>query len=82
MKISAFSISSRKLVEFAKKNGAREVHRSWRDKMLQQGREVSKQRKNFLALDLNDVELDAQIAYDVILDFLVWIQSHGHDKSS
>ncbi len=60
------------VAEYAKRNGALQVWKSWRDTMLAQGRDVD---DKFLRLPIpeRDMELDAQIAADVIDDFLVWV---------
>lgn len=65
------------LLGFALNNGAREVHRSWRDNMLHQGRAVSEERMNWETLSEYDKILDRQIAFDVIRDFVVWAEAHG-----
>ena len=55
--------------------GAFEVWRSWKDTMLKQGRAVA---DKFLELPIpkQDMELDRQIAEDVVTDFLVWVEGH------
>jgi len=62
--------------EYAKINGSMEVHRSWRDTMIEQGRKVSDDRMIYDKLDHKDKLLDATIAKDVIKDFLVWFENH------
>jgi hypothetical protein len=64
--------------DFCLSNGGREVHRSWRDKMLSQGRDVAKERMDWDTLPEDDKELDQTIARDVITDFIAFIQSHPH----
>ena len=64
------------IADYASSNGAREVHRAWRDTMGKQGRYVDPKRAEFSSLSLEDVELDIQIAFDVVMDFLVWSESH------
>lgn len=60
---------------YAEKNGALQVWKSWRDTMLAQGRSVN---EKFMELPIpeQDMKLDAQIAKDVIDDFLTWAASH------
>ena len=57
------------------KTGWAEVWRSWKDNMISQGRKV-----NINLMDIpipeQDVELDKLIAYDVVMDFMVWRESH------
>ncbi len=65
------------LEEFCKLNGAREVHRSWRDNMLAQGRGVSPERMEWDTLPDIDKALDARISMDVIQDYLVWASSRA-----
>ena len=64
------------VLDYAAKNGSIEVHRSWRDTMLQQDREVPDHRMVWDNLESRDKILDAQIAYDVVKDFLVWFEAH------
>ncbi len=70
---------------FCKHNGSREVHRSWRDHMLLQEREVSDERMEWETLPPYDKLLDEWIAKDVIMDFIVWLkgkalmESEGED---
>ena len=61
--------------EYSKLNGAIQVWKAWRDKMLEQRREV---KPVYLSLPIpqRDVELDAAIAYAVLDDFLAWAESH------
>lgn len=68
--------------EYAKYNGAREVHRSWLDNMLKQGRAVDQARMHWSMLPKLDKMLDANIAHDVVIDFLVWALGHPHDNPS
>ncbi len=63
------------ILEYAKINGALQVWKSWRDTMLKQGREVNEKFMD-LPIPERDMELDAQIAADVIDDFLVWVEAH------
>ncbi len=63
--------------QFAKHNGALQVWKSWRDTMLQQNREVNPKFMD-LPIPERDMELDAQIAFDVISDFIFWASSHPH----
>ena len=64
------------VLDYAAKNGSIEVHRSWRDTMIQQKREVPDHRMAWKNLDSKDKILDVQIAYDVVKDFLVWFEAH------
>jgi hypothetical protein len=63
---------------FADHNGYLEVWRSWRDTMVEQGRNVPAIRMDMNTLPQNDIELDQTIAFDVIRDFVDYIQSHPH----
>jgi hypothetical protein len=69
-------INDEEVWSFAYENGGMEVHRSWRDTMLTQDREVSEKRMDWDMLDERDRELGRLIAYDVILDFPVWYNGH------
>ena len=62
--------------EYAMHNGFAEVWRSWRDMMLKQGRRVDDAYMRLEALPARDILLDAQIAFDVVNDFLVWYAAH------
>lgn len=64
------------LGEFAKANGAMEVHRSWRDRMLAQGRNVDDDKMTWEGLSVRDQILDEVIAFDVIRDFVIWYNAH------
>ena len=64
------------VLDYAAKNGSIEVHRSWWDTMSQQDREVPDHRMVWENLESRDKILNAQIAYDVIKDFLVWFEAH------
>lgn len=68
---------SRLVEEYAKESGAVQVWKTWRDTMLEQGREVSSKFTR-LPIPDPDMRLDARIAQDVIDDFLAWIDAH-HD---
>jgi hypothetical protein len=57
---------------FATTDGGREVHRSWRDHMLAQSRDVAEQRMTWETLDPLDQALDNAIALDVIRCWLRW----------
>jgi len=65
-----------RVIDYAAKNGSIEVHRSWRDTMIQQKRGVPDRRMVWENLDSKDKVLDAQIAYDVVKDFLVRFEAH------
>ena len=67
--------------EYAHANGWAEVWRSWRDTILQQGRNVDNSYMKFETLPQRDRLLDTQIAYDVINDFLAWYYSHGTTRA-
>jgi hypothetical protein len=60
------------ILVYAADNGAMEVHRSWRDMMLKQGRYVAPERMQWETLDGRDMQLDAQIAAELVADFLTW----------
>jgi len=64
------------VLDYAAKNGSIEVHRSWRDTMHQQDRGVPDCKMIWENLESRDKILDAQIAYDVVRDFLVWFEAH------
>lgn len=63
------------VIEYSKVNGAVQVWSSWREKMMSQGREVNDKFHSW-PIPERDIELDAQIAADVIDDFLVWVKAH------
>ena len=65
-----------RIIQFIELNGAREVHRSWRDNMLLQGRYVDNDRMDWDTLSTEDKELDRAIAHDIITDFMVWLEAH------
>ena len=56
--------------------GAPEVHRAWRDVMLDQGRTVGVGQMDWRNLPAQDKKLDEEIASAVVLDFLVWYFAH------
>jgi hypothetical protein len=62
---------------FATTDGGREVHRSWRDHMLAQSRDVAEQRMTWETLDPLDHALDNAIALDVIRCWLRWTGAPG-----
>lgn len=74
-----WAFSEEAIREFSDASGAFEVHRSWRDTMLSQSREVADSRMKFGGLSQQDIELDRQIAFDVISDYIVYIGSHDKD---
>ena len=57
---------------YARVNGSIEVHRAWRDKMLEQSRDVPESRMEYETLSDDDKVLDATIAFEVISDYLAW----------
>lgn len=65
------------LKDFCEVNGSMELHRSWRDNMLEQDREVTESRMVYKTLAEQDKVLDAKISFDVITDFLVYCQGHS-----
>lgn len=65
---------------FAERSGFIMVWESWRDNMLKQGRNVPEIRMNKETLPANDIELDTEIAFDVIDDFAFWALSHPHPE--
>ena len=66
-------LSQDTIEEFAKANGGREVHRSWRDTMLRQGRNVPEVRMVWEELPMYDRNLDCTISKDAILDYTTWV---------
>lgn len=56
--------------------GAPEVHRVWRDVMLEQARTVGTERMDWHGLPAQDKYLDEKIASAVVLDFLIWFFAH------
>lgn len=77
--MNRLAISDEMIARFAHENGAQEVWRSWRDNMLEQGRGVSEKRMNWSTLSQQDKELDANISFDVIRDFVVWWTAHEEE---
>ena len=73
------NLSDEKIEWFASINGAMQVWKSWRDTMLEQGREIAPERIEWEHLLPRDRDLDAQIAFDVIIDFVNWALSHPHE---
>lgn len=64
--------------DYARWNGYAEVWNSWSNKMKSQGRTISPHLEHLASLPRQDVELDEQIAYDVIMDFITWFNGeHG-----
>lgn len=59
---------------------AKEVHASWRDGMLKQGRPVSELRMKWETLDRLDHDLDRYIAARVQRKTLLWAARHFRDK--
>ena len=68
--------SNVEILFFARENGARELHRSWRDNMLEQGRQVPPGRMKWETLSEQDKELDFEIANDLYQDFYTWLKEH------
>ncbi len=58
---------------FARMNGAQEVHRAWRDRMLEQSRTVTTERMIWDGLDEQDRDLDRLISLDVLRDYSTWV---------
>ena len=58
-------------------NSGKELHRSWRDTMLSQGRHVLAERMVWDLLPTQDKELDIQIAYDVLSDFAAYLYAQA-----
>lgn len=56
--------------------GAPEVHRAWRDVMLEQKRNVTTERMEWRLLSTQDKYLDEEIASAIVEDFLVWYFAH------
>ena len=69
--------SSLEIFKFAESNGAQELHRSWRDNMLEQEREVSSERMEWDTLPRKDKQLDLRIANDLYQDFYTWLRGHS-----
>jgi hypothetical protein len=65
--------------QFTALDGAMQLWKSWRDTMIKQGREVSKERMEWDTLSDDDKILDAQVAFDVITDFMSWYMTHPHE---
>ena len=63
------------VAEYANENGAAQVWKAWRDTMLSQGREVNEKFMSW-PIPRRDISLDADIAFAVIDDFLVWAGAH------
>lgn len=59
--------------------GWAQVWKSWRDKMLAQGREVRPELMD-IPIPPRDKELDATIASEVVDDFLTWASAHCNLK--
>ena len=64
------------IVSFVNTNGGREVHRSWRDNMLHQGRRVKPELMEWGELPIYDQVLDRAISLDVLRDYAVWTLGH------
>jgi len=65
--------------QYAENGGDMEVHRSWRDNMINHGREVSCERMNWETLPFIDRKLDENIAFDIAWDFIGWLQCRYGD---
>jgi len=78
MNIPSQNLTVKTIREFAKTSGAMQVWRTWRDTMLKQGRQVKPEYMNWVILPQRDIELDAEIAFCVIDDFITWALSHPH----
>ena len=61
----------------AETNSGKELHRSWRDTMLLQGRHVSAERMGWDLLPERDKQLDVQIAQDVLSDFAAYLHAQA-----
>jgi hypothetical protein len=59
--------------DYAKKYGCKAIHRIWRDEMIQQKREVIKERMSWDTLPDNDKALDSKIAYEIIMDWFTYM---------
>ena len=64
------------IVSFVNANGGREVHRSWRDNMLRQGRRVRPELMEWDELPMYDRILDRAISLDALRDYAVWVLGH------
>ena len=71
-------LSEDAIVAFVNRNGGMEVHRSWRDTMLSQGRKVKPELMVWESLPIYDQVLDRKISLDALLDFATWVQGHPH----
>jgi len=70
------ALSGDDIRDYAIGNGYLEVWRSWRDNMLKQERGVASKFLVLETLPARDVELDVEIAFDVIRDFIIWYNAH------
>jgi hypothetical protein len=61
------------ITEYCRTNGACRVWQSWLDNMQLQDREVKPEYLFWETLPDRDKTLDANIAYDLINDFLAWL---------
>ena len=64
------------IVSFVNASGGREVHRSWRDNMLHQGRRVKPELMEWDKLPIYDQVLDRAISLDALRDYAVWVLEH------
>lgn len=65
--------------EFSRVNGAYEVHLTWKNTKLKQGRDIPDHQRKFSELPEQDVELDREVAFNVISDYIVYIRTHDKD---
>jgi len=72
------ALTEEDIAAFVNAQGGREVHRSWRDTMLLQEREVAPERMAWDTLSIYDQVLDRTIALDVLMDYAVYAVSHPH----
>lgn len=61
---------------YVETQGGREIHRAWRDSMMNQGRKVSPEKLEWETLPYQDKMLDEQIAEDLLRDFSVFFLGH------
>ncbi len=78
-KLSKMEEALHKAAEQYGEIGAPEVHRTWRDKMVETGLHITDERLDWRGLPAQDIHLDERIARAVAKDFLIW--AFGHEEA-
>lgn len=73
-------ITEAEVYHFLRTDGAKAVHRQWRDSMLAQGREVAPERMEWETLSEQDKHLDFEIAVEVVMVWAKYVETTLYAK--